>query len=145
MGSTTFGGILRYNNIVIARVAVYLDDATNNEAEYQGALAVLQHAASMQYTRIRVYGDSKLIVSQLNGIWRCNANNLIAFYEQGLALVRRLHETCTDNGFGLAHVYREFNADADSLANVGIDRRSHATAVVVNDGWYGARNPQIFR
>ena len=52
---------------MIARVAVYLDDATNNEAEYQGALAVLQHAVSMQYTRVLVYGDSKLIVSHLNG------------------------------------------------------------------------------
>jgi ribonuclease HI len=143
--SASFGALLRYNNIVIARVAVFLNDATNNEAEYQGALAVLQHAVSMQYNRILVYGDSKLIVSQLNGVWRCKANNLTVFYEQGLALVRRLHETCADNAFGLAHVYREFNADADSLANVGIDRRTRATAVVVNDGWYGRLNPQTFR
>jgi len=129
---------------VIARVAVYLDDATNNEAEYQGALAVLQHAVSMQYTRVLVYGDSKLIVSHLNGQWRCRADNLTSFYEQGLGLIRRLSENSANHAFCSAHVYRQFNADADSLANVGIDRRTHDTAVVVNDNWYGTHNLHTF-
>ena len=142
--SASFGALLRLNNVVIARVAVYLDDATNNEAEYQGALAVLQHAVSMQYTRVLVYGDSKLIVSHLNGQWRCRADNLTSFYEQGLGLIRRLSENSANHAFCSAHVYRQFNADADSLANVGIDRRTHDTAVVVNDNWYGTHNLHTF-
>ena len=97
-----------------------------------------------QYTRVLIYGDSKLIVSQLKDQWSCRADNLRESYEQGLALARRLHENCADNAFCLAHVYREFNADADSLANVGIDRRTRATAVVVNDGWYGTHNLRTF-
>ena len=97
-----------------------------------------------QYTRVLIYGDSKLIVCHLNGQWSCRADNLKTIYEQGLALARRLHENCADNTFCLARVYREFNADADSLANVGIDRRTRATAVVVNDGWYGTHNLHRF-
>ena len=47
--SASFGALLRFSNVVIARVAVFLDDATNNDVEYQGALTVLQHAVSAVY------------------------------------------------------------------------------------------------
>ena len=103
LASASFGASLRFNNVVIACVAVYFDDATNNEAEYQGALAVLHHAVSMQYTRVLVYGDTKLVVSHLNGQWRCRVDNLTSFYEQGLALVWRLNENCANHAFGLAY------------------------------------------
>lgn len=64
----SFGALLRFNGITLSRYAVYLGDATNNEAEYGGILAVLRHALLTQHTRICIYGDSKLVISQLNGI-----------------------------------------------------------------------------
>ena len=72
---------------MVARLGVYLGDQTNNEAEYQGALAVLRHALSMRCPRIFLYGDSKLVVSQLNGVWMCKTDHLAPYYEQGLACV----------------------------------------------------------
>ena len=141
--SASFGALLRRNDLVIARVAVFLDDMSNSEVEYNGMLAVLQHAVSMRYTKIRVYGDSKLVISQLNGVWRCKAENLTRYYERGLAMMLVLTGLCDDEHFVVSHVYREFNADADSLANIALDRFSGSNTVVINDLWYDRNNPRI--
>ena len=135
--SASYGALLRLNGVAIARYAVYVGDHTNNEAEYAGALAVLRHALSMRCARVCIYGDSKLVVSQLNGTWKCKANNLKASYEDGLELMRQLHTMCEAGRLFFGHVYREFNVDADSLANVAIDRRSVGNNVVVCDSWHG--------
>ena len=60
----SYGALLQLDGVTIARLAVYIGDSTNNEAEYQGVLAVLRHAVSSQRNRICRYGDSKLILSQ---------------------------------------------------------------------------------
>ena len=122
---------------------MYLSNVSNNEAAYQGALAVLQHACSMCYPRVCVCGDSKLVVNQLTGVWRCNAASLSPYYERGLAFVRRLNELCDAGGFSMSHIYREYNADADSHANVAIYRYDGSAVVVVNDAWYDVRNTRI--
>lgn len=128
------------NGAEVARLALYRCDQTNNEAEYQGAIAILQHAVSMGYPRIYVYGDSKLIVQQLTGEWECHADHLAQYYEQGLALVRRLQVICDTGAFHLSHVYREYNADADSPANVAIAGRRVGDSVVVNHNWMPTTN-----
>ena len=131
----SYGALMRINGMTMSRSAVYLGDSTNNEAEYQGVLAVLEHALSSGFTKIHIFGDSKLVVQQLNGIWKCKASNLFSSYEKGLDMVRRLREVCASGSFVLAHVYREFNVDADGLANVAIDRRVPPDVVVIDDHW----------
>ena len=135
--SASFRALLRVDGVTVARYAEYLGDRTNNDAEYAGILAVLQHAALQRSTRICIYGDSKLVISQLTGIWKCKASNLVADYEQGLELVRQLHVRCASGFLSLGHVYQEFNADADSLANVALDQRAAGETVVVSDSWHG--------
>ena len=131
----SFGAQLRWNGTTIAKIAVFIGDAPNNEAEYQGALVVLRHALSRDISRLRVYGDSALVVSQLNGVWKCKAPNFVLHYEEGLDLMRPLHWPCEGGEFSLAHIYREYNADADSLANLAIDRRISEGVAVVADNW----------
>ena len=96
---------------------------------------ILRHALSRGISRVRVYADSKLVVSQLNGVWKCKAPNLVLHYEEGLDLMRRLHWSCEGGDFILAHIYGEYNADADSLASLTIDRRISEGAAVVSDNW----------
>ena len=131
----SFGALLRYNGVVQARIAVRVGDKTNNEAEYLGVLEVLRHAENSRFDRICVYGDSKLVISQLNGEWKCKAAHLAPLYETGLQIIRRLHGACSDGLFRLSHVYREYNADADSLANVALDNPPVHRNVVVDDTW----------
>ena len=48
----------------------FLPNATNNEAEYTGLIAGLQKALELEYQNVAVFGDSELVVKQLNGLYR---------------------------------------------------------------------------
>ena len=45
--------------------------------------------------------------------------------------------------FVVSHVYREFNADADSFANIALDRSTRSNTVVINDSWYDRNTQRI--
>ena len=52
------------------RGLVLEDVSSNNEAEYEAALLKgLEWCVSNGITRLNVYGDSMLIVKQVQGIW----------------------------------------------------------------------------
>ena len=61
--------------------------------------------------------------------------NLVMYYERGLALIRRMQQKCIDGTFSFSHIYREYNADADGLANLALDRRTRAGPIVLDDNW----------
>ena len=53
---------------VLANLAEYLGVATNNYAEYSGAIAGLRHAATLDSTAdVEVRLDSRLVVEQMSG------------------------------------------------------------------------------
>ena len=62
----SYGALMQNNGATVSRLTVFIGVCANNEAEYQGALAVLRHALSVRCSRIFMYGDSKLVVSQIN-------------------------------------------------------------------------------
>jgi ribonuclease H / adenosylcobalamin/alpha-ribazole phosphatase len=59
--------------------------------------------------------DSRLLIEQLAGRFRVKNSTLQRLHEEARALMKRFDEV------GLEHVPRELNADADRLANRGID------------------------
>ena len=95
--------------------------------------SILWHALAMQCTRNCIYSDSKLVIYQLSVFWKCRATNLQGFYEQGLAMVRQLQAVCVQGSFTLGHIHREFNGNADSLANAAIDQSSRNNNIVIDD------------
>ena len=50
-----------------------------------------------------------------------------------------LTEKCETGDITLCHVYRENNADADSLANVALNNRTRDSSVVLSDNWNNTR------
>ena len=86
----------------------------------------------MRHPRVRMYGDSKFVVNQLIGIWKCKAENFTHYYEQVMCLVKQLQSICESGGFYLTHMYREYSADADSLANTAVANKQLGGSVVVN-------------
>jgi probable phosphoglycerate mutase len=112
------------NTEVLAQTS-YLGICTNNEAEYTGCLTGLQIVidlldAGSVVNSVTVRGDSKLIVEQLNGRWKCKAVNLLPYMNKCKALVKRLKSRGV--GVIVEHVRREFNSRADELGNVAMDR-----------------------
>jgi ribonuclease HI len=51
---------------------------TNNVAEWMGFLAAVQHALSVE-GKHRIIGDSKLVVSQANGVWQVKKPELMEY------------------------------------------------------------------
>lgn len=52
---------------------------TNNIAEWTALLWALGIALERGYKEIDIYGDSKLVVSQANGVWKIKQENFIPF------------------------------------------------------------------
>jgi ribonuclease HI len=86
--------------------------ASNNEAEYKALLHGMKMAKACGATRLKIFGDSNLIVQQV--INRCDAisDNMTAYknlyyYLEG-----------TFDGCEVSHVSRASNKEADNLANI---------------------------
>ncbi len=62
---------------------------TNNELEYIALIHTLEYIASKNLKNVRIYSDSKLIVSQVNGKYRVTTDNLIALHGETLEKMLR--------------------------------------------------------
>ena len=93
-----------------------------NVAEYKALLLGLELALERGVKKLEVRADSELLIKQLKGEYRVRNSGLLPLYEQAQALLARLE------AFRLKHVRREQNAEADRLANEGIDRVARESA-----------------
>jgi len=67
---------------IIKEYGRYLGRMTNNEAEYNGAIAALKEALALGADEIDEFSDSEVMVRQVNGVYRCKAANLQPFLDQ---------------------------------------------------------------
>jgi ribonuclease HI len=56
--------------------------ATNNEAEYEALTYGLRVAISLGIKRLLIYGDSVVVVNQVNKDWDCTKDNMDAYYAE---------------------------------------------------------------
>jgi ribonuclease HI len=101
------GGKLKY----VLRMS--FPQASNNEVEYEALLHGMKMAKACEATRLKIFGDSNLIVQQVMN--RCDAisDNMMAYrnlyyYLEG-----------TFDGCEVSHISRASNEEADNLANIG--------------------------
>ena len=95
--------------------------ATNNVAEYSGLLAALRWAVAQGVTTLHVRSDSLLLVNQMKGQYRVKNPGLQPLYEDARGLVRQIGRVTFE------HVRREFNKEADRLANEAMDEAAAQT------------------
>jgi ribonuclease HI len=100
---------------VVEEVAEGIGPATNNVAEYRAAIAGLRAAADRGARSVLLRSDSRLLIEQLAGRFRVRNPTLRRLHEEARAEMKRFDDV------GLEHVPREDNADADRLANAGIE------------------------
>ncbi|HEV8394338.1 MAG TPA: ribonuclease HI family protein [Vicinamibacterales bacterium] len=92
--------------------------ATNNIAEYNGLVAALRWAVEQGVRVLHVKADSELMIKQMRGEYRVKNPGLQPLYEEARRLARQLERVRFE------HVRREFNQDADRLANEAMDEAS---------------------
>ena len=100
----------------VARVSHRLGRATNNEAEYQAAIAGLEAALGLGGGDVELRMDSQLVVRQLEFRYKVRNPRLQPFFNRLLELKRQF------NVFSVSHIPREQNTRADELANMALDR-----------------------
>ncbi len=101
---------------VLASLSKFVGIATNNVAEYTGLLIGLEKALAMGFSEVEVRMDSELIVKQIKGQYRCKNEGLIPLFNEAKRLQRQFKK------FNIEHVRREYNKEADLLANQAMDK-----------------------
>lgn len=101
---------------IVWETSRYLGKKTNNEAEYAALLLLLKAAAERGVRRLTVYGDSKLVVSQVSRQWKINLPHLRALAQDAWKLMEGM-------SVELEWIPRERNKRADILSNEAIDSK----------------------
>jgi ribonuclease HI len=86
---------------------------SNNEAEYEALLHGLRLAASLGIKRLLVYGDSAVVINQVNKSWDRNKENMDAYCLEVRKLENKFY------GLEFHHVVRDNNVAADVLSKLG--------------------------
>jgi ribonuclease HI len=107
----------------LIEVSDFLGFATNNVAEYEALIRGLKKLSEeypsefLAQTPLLIRMDSKLAIEQLKGNYKVKHPNLIPrHFEVKNTLSRHFPQVTFE------HVRREFNKDADALANEAMDR-----------------------
>jgi len=95
----------------------YLEAMTNNMAEYEALILGLMCAQSLGVHRIKVEGDSELVVKQINGVYRVKDAKLTALWEIASSLAESFED------FEIDSIPRSMNKRADWLANYAMDTK----------------------
>ena len=108
------GGVFFNNkNEEVYTFSQYLDDATNNEAEYSALIKGLQQGIELKLININIFSDSELIVKQVNGDYKVKNDRMKKLHQKVLYLLEQY-----DN-WVINHVMRDENTIADRLSKEG--------------------------
>ena len=88
-----------------------LGTRTNNQAEFLGLLFMLVDAYINGIRRVRLFGDSKLVVDAVNGRMRISNDNIVDYFD----CVKKMIELFPY--WKLDFVQRKYNTRADKLSN----------------------------
>ena len=111
---------------------------TNNEAEYMSLILAMFftlerfhkrcsqcHVYEQRYESIDIYGDSKLVIQQMAGLWQIRCDRLHSLHDDATYLLKELSSSWTkceecSATVQFHHVPRNSNVEADALANQAI-------------------------
>lgn len=109
------GFVLFQNNEILKTSHNYIGPGTNNEAEYNGLLTGLSAAVDLNIKELTVYGDSKLVIEQMNNKYKTKAKNLIPLFKKCKDLSSFFQKIT------FIQIDRSENTLADKLANQSFD------------------------
>lgn len=110
-------------DIVVKKNGKYLGITTNNMAEYHSLKGGLEAAVAMGARIVHVYMDSMLVVNQMKGIYKIKNKELVPVHQAVRALLPSFEQV------QFTHVPREYNKQADAVANEVLDGIDDKTVV----------------
>jgi ribonuclease HI len=91
-GHATWGAIVEVNGKVVFSEAGYVGSGpmmSNNVAEYSGCIAVLREIRK-HGGDVTVFGDSELVIKQLNGQYRAKRGLYLAYFHEAIAILESI-------------------------------------------------------
>jgi ribonuclease HI len=118
-GESGIGVLLQdENGKNIALISGYIGKATNNIAEYTALLVCIKKASQLKCSKLLIHSDSELLARQMNGQYKIKNNGIKKIHQQVIHVLSK-----SSISIEIKHIGREYNSDADSLANAGIDSK----------------------
>lgn len=114
-GPAAVGWVLVSGEGIVAEEGETVGVRTNNQAEYEALIRVIEAARRYGYDTVAVHGDSELIVKQIRGSWDTNDPDLRELRVHALEVLQGF------DSWSIDHVPREVNERADRLANEALD------------------------
>ncbi len=102
---------------IVAEISEYIGETTNNQAEYKAVIAAITKAKELGAKELDFYLDSELVVKQLNREYKVKNKGLAPLFVQIYNAVLNFKKV------SFSHVRREFNEEADRLANLAMDAK----------------------
>jgi ribonuclease HI len=100
---------------------------SNNEAEYEALLHGLRLAASLGIKQLLVYGNSAMVINQVNKSWDRNKENMDAYCLEVRKLENKFY------GLEFHHVIRDNNVAVDVLSKLGSTRAQVPAGVFIHE------------
>jgi ribonuclease HI len=101
--------------------------ASNNAAKYEAALHGLRIAFELSIKRLMVFGDSVLVINQMNKDWDCSKERMDAYCAHIRMLENKFY------GLEFHHVVRANNEATDKLSKLGSTRAVIPHGVFIHD------------
>jgi ribonuclease HI len=123
-GIATYGIVIKkgektiFEDSGLADAEPWSEDASNNVAEYSGLIHGLEWLKSNGYAEsyVIIRGDSKLVISQLEGTFKVKALRLVELFQKAKKLLSEFKHV------EIEWVDRSKNSDADLLSRVAYSK-----------------------
>jgi ribonuclease HI len=100
---------------IVVEVGETIGRATNNVAEYRALLRGIELAADHGATEVEIFGDSQLIVRQIEGRYKVKHADMKELHGQAKEALAGF------DAWTISDVRRAYNAEADRLVNEAFD------------------------
>jgi ribonuclease HI len=111
-GPAAIGIVIKNDkNEVVGQVSRRIGFTTNNVAEYIAVITALKEVLKLQADEISLFVDSELLCRQLTGRYQVKSVALRPYYFEIINIIKKL------KSFEVNHIRREYNCEADQLAN----------------------------
>jgi ribonuclease HI len=109
------GVVIYKNNQEYWSTCKFVGYKTNNQSEYSALIIGLKEALNQGIDTLCVYGDSLLVINQINGLFCVKSPLLVELYNEAIELKKQFKY------IEFNHVYRENNKRADELSNLALE------------------------
>src|SRR4030042_6333753 len=116
-GPAAIGAVIRdEKQRELVKLSQYIGERTNNQAEYQAAIAGLREATRFKPSTVTLYLDSELVAKQLAGSYKVRNLFLLPLYKEAVELCKKFVN------LSIVHVGHDGNTEAHALAKAALNK-----------------------